>query len=200
MNAERTFSSIADWRPFGDLPLGKALLYLGLTGIPGKLTTKIVRALIGKITKGAPIAGMDVYKFSNIVGPLVGILEAWGWKGLRKSLGETLSEALAVGTIAGSLDAGFERGGISRMDKDLTDHMSDFVRGKIFKAAGVGALPGITPISEIPLETAGSGLGAFPEAASSAFTGEERYAGPSLASPEDPVNAIEEKLKEISKT
>ena len=191
-----TVDKIVDFRP-KDVPLGKSLLLLFLGAIPGKMTTKVVRLIIGKLTKGREVGGMDVYQLSNIVGPIVGFLEAMGWRSgfIKRNLGETFSEALAVGTVMGSVDAAFERGTVDKIDKDLSDYIADAPRDLVAKI--------LAKVSGGTTETEGAGISGFPEAASSAWTGEQEYAGPSteaLGSPEeDPVESIENALEKMSK-
>lgn len=205
MSAEKQFRWITDVRPV-DLPAGKALLLLLLMAVPGKLTTKLVRFLLGLTGK---LTGKTLYRWANVIGPLVGAGEAYAFKKWCKGfLGETGAEYLALGTLAGAIDAGFERETIAGLDKDLTDRIADPVRDKI-----------VDLVSK--LRTAGPGrtrLGGMPEAGSSAL----REQLPFLASPqtrkpvrtaaprptavgtprkpEDPIQFIEETLRAMSKT
>ena len=137
----RALEKTSGLRP-GEIPLGKALMLILFMALPGKLTTKTVRFLLGLTGK---LTGRDLYRVANVVGPLVAALEAYGfnkWRGLKSFLGPTGTEYLALGTIAGAIDAGFERETITEIDKDLSDVMSDAVRNKIvavvrkFKPAG----------------------------------------------------------------
>ena len=202
MRVDNLLAKAANWRP-KDLPIGKALVLLLFASIPGKLTTKLVRLFLGKVlgfgvTK-TTVAGLNVYQWSNIVGPVVGLLEAWGYNSrfIRKALGDVGADALAVGTIYGSIDAGFERGGITKMDTDLTDIISNAIRDKVAVALPA-ALPTVTSGASPSRKTA---LGSFPERSSAAFTGrgEQDYAGPALGNPaRDPIADIEKTLEQMS--
>jgi len=201
---ERQFRWITDVRP-ADIPVGKALLLLLFMALPGKLTTKVVRFLLGLTGK---LTGKALYRWANVIGPLIGAGEAYAFKKWCKGfLGETGAEYLALGTLAGAIDAGFERETIADLDKDLTDRIADPVRDKI-----------VDLVSK--LRTAGPGrtrLGGMPEAGSSALreqlpflaspgTGRPaRTAAPRPATvgnpqqPVDPIQLIEETLRAKSR-
>lgn len=167
---ERQFRWITDKARIGDVPIGKALLMLLLMGFPGKFTTKVVRYLLGLTGK---LTGRTLYQWSNFIGPLVGFGEAYAFKKwLRGPLGETGAEALALATLAGAIDAGFERETIAQLDKDLSDIVADFPRDKFVEI--------INKIRGVAVSGPGTKLAGFPEAGSSAWREQQKF----LASPE----------------
>jgi|GEM_PF-2764834 len=204
MSAEKQFRWITDVRP-ADIPVGKALLLLLLMALPGKLTTKVVRFLLGLTGK---LTGKTLYQWANVIGPLVGAGEAYAFKKwLKGPLGETGAEYLALGTLAGAIDAGFERGTIADLDKDLTDRIADPVRDKIvdfvrkFRTAG----PGRTKLGGLPEAGSSALREQLPWLASPEARKSVRTAAPGLGAvgtpqkPVDPIQFIEETLRAKSR-
>lgn len=201
---ERQFRWITDVRP-AEIPVGKALLLLLSMALPGKLTTKLVRFLLGLTGK---LTGRTLYRWANVIGPLVGAGEAYAFKKwCRGFLGETGAEALALGTLAGAIDAGFERETIAELDKDLTDRIADPVRDKIValvRKLRAGGLPeaGSSGWREQLPWLAGSKAG---RPARTAGPGLARTSSPRLAAvgspqkPVDPIQLIEETLRAKSR-
>lgn len=159
-----TLDKASGFRP-GNVPVGKAILLLILMGFPGKFTTKVVRYLMGLTGK---LEGQTLYKWSNVVGPIVAYLEAYGFgklKFMRNLLGDSGLEALKIGLLTGAIDAGWNRADIARLDRDLSDIIGDETRTLLVKA--VRAISGGT-------------FGSIPEAGSSAWREQQRW----LASPQ----------------
>ena len=196
---EKQFRWITDVRP-ADIPVGKALLLLLFMGLPGKFTTKVVSYLLG-LTK---LTGKQVVNWANVLGPLAGAGEAYVFKKyLRGLLGETGAEALALGTLAGAIDAGFER---EIPNKDLTDRMSNKVRDKLidliskFRTAG----PGRTKLGGYPEAGSSGWREQLPWLASPGTQKPAQTASPELAvgspqEPVDPIQLIEETLRAKSR-
>ena len=219
MNLEKQFRFFTDKLKVKEVPIGKSLLLLLFMGIPGKFIPKTIRYIVAHALAkdaGSPDYFKKVDTLTQILGTLGGFGAAFGfknWRGLKNLLGETGAEALALGTLTGAIDAGFNRA--EWYANDLTDWMSNGARNKILDIiAGIRKKP-----VEASLEVAKAAgqmkteLGALPEAASSAWRvpAEEEYAGPSeaaevsapteLGAPEeiDPVERVEQHLAEMSK-
>lgn len=159
-----TLDKASGFRP-GNVPVGKSILLLLLMGFPGKFTTKAVRYLMGLTGK---IPTDALYKWSNVVGPIVAYLEAYGFgklKFMRNLLGDSGLEALKIGLLTGAIDAGWNRMGMATVDRDLSDIIGDETRTLLVKAVRA---------------VSGGKFGAMPEAGSSAWREQQRW----LASPQ----------------
>lgn len=207
MSLERQFRFITDKVRIMDLPIGKTILWLLLMGVPGKFIVRMVRQAVAKAIPPATVGYLEkVDTWTQILGTLSGLGVATLFKKvgpIKRFLGETGAEALAVGTLAGTIDAGFGKPSKGQdVAEDLSDKISDKVRDLILSIARK------KPVELKPAETSSKEqeLGALPERATSAWKGpgEEEYASPKaeLGSPEevDPIQKIEETLSELSKT
>jgi len=207
MSLERQFRFITDKVRVMDVPIGKVLLWLLLMGVPGKFIVRMVRQAVAKAIPPATVGYLEkVDTWTQILGTLSGFGVATLFKKvgpIKRFFGETGAEALAVGTLAGAIDAGFGKPSKGQnVAEDLSDKISDKVRDLILSITGKRAVA-LKP-TEIPVTK--EELGGLPERASSAWKepGEEEYASPEaeLGSPEevDPIQKIEETLSELSKT
>ena len=193
MSAENLFGKIADLR-VKNAPLGKGALYL-LGLFPGKFVTGLVRNLVAKY---APVdKKISMSKWAAVLGPVAGILLAMGWETrfIKRLFGDTLAEALAVGTVAGSIDAAYAPAKMETRGVDISDVVVDKILGKV---APVGALPAPTATSSPEYsfpELGTSGLGAFPGEETGTFGEEKTFGTPEELG--DPVQDIEDKLKEL---
>jgi len=205
MSAEKFIAPVAEFRP-GDIPYGKGLL-LDLALIPGKLTATLMRQLVavfGKPTTAEKAAQLS--KIGGVLGLGVNSFLAWlfnrGW--FRRLVGETGSEALAVGMVMAAIDKLYPTLTVSAQDTDLSDVVSNKAVDKLMAAIGKGGAIGSPELGSPELS---SQLSGFPETQSSAFAPEESYAGPELGSPdlgspeaEDPVQELENILAQKSQS
>jgi len=178
---EKQFRWITDKVKLWDVPIGKSLLLLLFMGIPGKFIARMVRHLmVGVLDATDPDYYKKVDMYSQLLTTGLGFGAALGVKkGLKGVLGETGSEAMALGTLTGALDAGFNRVG-ANVNRDLSDLIGHETADKldyiIYRIKG-------TPVATAgPGKAKALGLAGFPEAGSSAWREQQRW----LASSEAP--------------
>ena len=209
MSLEKQFRWVTDRVKIGEAPVGKMALLLLFMGVPGKFIPKMTEYLILRCLKGK-VVGADYYKkvamWKQIISLGAGLGAAIGfkkWRWLRERLGETGTEALALGTLAGTVDGGFSRlDTAENFHKDFTDKISEGAKVKLLKLVGKTGVDVASLAAEIspapapapaPTETE---AGAFPERA----PGEEEYIGPEaeFGSPEeDPVEELDKALSRL---
>jgi len=207
MSLEKATRTVTDIRLKG-VPVGKSALLALLMGMPGKFIPRLVRyALPPIIVKIKP--GMEVgqrIKQIDFWTRVLGLLGDYGLaytfanvRAIKNALGPTLTEALTIGTMAGGIDALGQSSSLA--DADISNRISRPVADKIREVIMV--LRGIAPSPDMagPKRYPGSAqLGAFPEAATSAFGEKEEFiASPEVTKPVDPVQRAEEILAEKSK-
>jgi len=172
---DRAFDKGAGFR-LADVPVGKAVLFLIFMGVPGKFIPWIIRWILAKtLNTTAPDYFKKVDIWTQIAGALAGFGAAWGVKkGLTGFLGETGAELVSAATLAGSLDAGFNR--VGQYNKDFSDMISHGLREKLLDA--IGAIRGTALTGPGQVGTAAgmkTALAGFPEAGSSGWREQQRF-------------------------
>lgn len=198
---------LIEQKPMG-IPYGKAI-WLILALALGKFTVRGANRVIRNVLKPTdPQYLKKVDWMTKVFGFVVGSgaaygLGHWGW--LERKLGRLGTEGLVLGTTTGMLDAMLQRSGMGYENRDVSNWISEGVTDKL--AEVVGKIKGVALIGP----SAKRNLGAFPEAASSAFEHprEEEYivspeeaptqAATTPTSPVDPAQRAEEILAEKSK-
>lgn len=164
-----------------DVPLVKTLLLLGFMAVPGKFIPWMIRWGLAKaFSPTAPDYFKKVDIWTQVLGSLAGFGAAYGVKKtLRGFLGERGAELMAVGTLAGSLDAGFNR--VGQYNTDLTDKISHGLREKLLDLIGKIRGTELTGPGQVGAAAGRkTSLAGFPEAGTSAWREQQRH----LASPQ----------------
>ena len=164
-----------------DVPLVKTLLLLVFMGVPGKFIPWMIRWILAKVfDPTAPDYFKKVDILTQVLGSLAGFGTAYGVKKtLRGFLGERGAELMAVGTLAGSLDAGFNR--VGKYERDLSDIVSHGLRDKLEDLIGKIRGTELTGPGQVAAAAGRrTALGGLPEAGTSAWREQQRH----LASPQ----------------
>lgn len=164
-----------------DVPLVKTLLLLGFTAVPGKFIPWMIRWVLAKtFSPTAPDYFKKVDILTQVLGALAGFGAAYGVKKkLRGFLGETGAEAMAVGTLLGALDAGFNR--VGKYNTDLSDVISHGLRDKLLDLVGKIRGTELTGPGQVAAAAGRkTALAGLPEAGTSAWREQQRF----LASPQ----------------